>query len=146
MDRLSPEKRSANMRAVRRKDTAPELAVRRVLHRLGYRYRLHDRTLTGSPDIVFTRRRKALFVHGCFWHGHDCPAGRPSKSRTDYWGPKIKRNRERDAQALSALTRSGWQCLVVWGCEVADPVELASRLQAFVGPPRTKMLEGKLDR
>lgn len=136
MDRLTPEARSANMKAVRRKDTGPEMVVRRELHAAGYRYRLHVKKLPGSPDLVFPGRKKAIFVHGCFWHGHDCRAGLPPKSRQDYWIPKIARNRERDAAAIDALSRSGWDTLVVWQCQVSDRNRLNARLHTFLGPSR----------
>lgn len=137
MDRLTPEARSANMKAVRRKDTAPEMAVRRLLHAAGYRYRLHVKKLLGSPDIVFPGRKKAIFVHGCFWHGHDCRAGRRPQSRQEYWLPKIARNQERDAVAVNALSRSGWSSLIVWQCEATGHDSLTARLTDFLGPPRT---------
>lgn len=122
------------MKAVRRKDTAPEMIVRRLLHAAGYRYRLHVKKLPGSPDIVFPGRKKAIFVHGCFWHGHDCRAGRRPQSRQDYWIPKIARNQQRDATAVDALSRSGWSSLTVWECQVIDRDPLLSRLTDFLGP------------
>lgn len=104
------------MSRIRGKNTKPEMIVRRGLHALGLRYRLHDRQLPGSPDLVFTGRRAAIFVHGCFWHGHDCPLFRLPSTRTDFWSAKIERNRERDAQALEALHSGGWRSLVIWEC------------------------------
>ena len=133
MDRLTAAARSANMKAVRRKNTVPEMAVRRLLHAAGYRYRLHVKRLPGSPDIVFPSRKKVIFVHGCFWHGHDCRAGRPPQSRQDYWLPKIARNRERDAAASNALSQSGWDSITVWQCEAADRDLLTKRLTDFLG-------------
>lgn len=135
MDRLTPEARSANMKAVRRKDTAPEMLVRCMLHAAGYRYRLHIKKLPGSPDIVFPGRKKVIFVHGCFWHGHDCRAGRRPQSRQDYWIPKIARNQERDAAAVDALSQAGWNSLTVWQCEIANRDVLIARLTDFLGPP-----------
>jgi len=135
MDRLTPEARSANMKAVRRKDTAPEIAVRRLLHAAGYRYRLHARSLPGSPDIVFPQRRKVIFVHGCFWHGHTCRAGRRPRTRQEYWLPKIARNQQRDAAAITALHDRGWDCLVVWQCDVTAREQLMVKLAKFLGPP-----------
>ena len=124
------------MRAVRGKDTSPEWTVRRLLHGMGYRYRLHARDLPGRPDIVFPRKRKAIFVHGCFWHAHGCPIGQPPKSRQDYWLPKLDRNRERDIEKEAALAALGWKVLTVWQCETRDNDELASaaeRLQEYLG-------------
>jgi DNA mismatch endonuclease (patch repair protein) len=135
MDRLTPQARSANMRAVRRQNTAPEMAVRRLLHAAGYRYRLHVKKLPGSPDIVFTGRRKVIFVHGCFWHGHDCRGGRRPQSNQSYWLPKIARNQQRDATALDALLQSGWQTLFVWECEIPNRISLVARITKFLGPP-----------
>jgi DNA mismatch endonuclease (patch repair protein) len=123
------------MRAVRQKDTAPEMAVRRLLHNLGFRYRLHDRQLPGTPDIVFKGRRKVIFVHGCYWHGHNCKVGGPAKSRTEYWGPKIARNRQRDENAVSALSQQGWASMVEWECETKDLQTLAVALSRFLEPP-----------
>ncbi|MGO4840893.1 very short patch repair endonuclease, partial [Rhizobiaceae sp. 2RAB30] len=97
------------MKAVRRENTAPEIAVRRLLHALGYRYRLHAKELAGKPDIVFRTRRRAIFVHGCFWHGHDCRKGRRPSSRTDYWEAKIQTNVARDADRIGRLRSDGWQ-------------------------------------
>lgn len=134
MDRLTPEQRSAHMRAVRQKDTAPELVVRRLLHAQGYRYRLHDRRLPGTPDLVFRRRRKIVFVHGCYWHGHNCAVGGPAKSRQEYWGPKIARNRQRDTNSIEALHDAGWETLVIWECETRHPTELTEKLGKFLGP------------
>lgn len=136
MDHITPEARSANMKAVRRKDTAPEMIVRHLLHAAGYRYRLHIKKLPGSPDIVFSGRKKAIFVHGCFWHGHECRAGRRPQSHQEYWLPKITRNQERDAAAVGQLHRMGWNTLVVWQCETTAPSRgaLETRLKEFLGP------------
>ncbi|PZO88857.1 MAG: very short patch repair endonuclease [Sphingomonas sanxanigenens] len=121
------------MRSVKSRDTAPELAVRRAATSLGYRYRLHRASLPGKPDLVFGPRRKVVFVHGCFWHGHDCSRGsREPKSNSDYWRAKITRNRERDANAIAALQKAGWQTLVIWECETRDPARLRDRLIQFL--------------
>ena len=120
------------MRAVRRKNTAPEMQVRRILHAAGYRYRLHAQSLPGSPDIVFPRRKKVIFVHGCFWHGHECRAGRPPQSRQDYWLPKIAKNKTRDALAVEALSLKGWTSLIVWECEAVDEVQVLTRSRDFL--------------
>lgn len=122
------------MRSVRSRDTAPEMIVRRTVTALGYRYRLHKETLPGKPDLVFASRRKAIFVHGCFWHGHHCKRGaREPKANSEYWGAKIRRNRERDQSTTGALQASGWEVLVIWECETRELQSLASRLSAFLG-------------
>jgi DNA mismatch endonuclease (patch repair protein) len=121
------------MQAVRGKDTAPELAVRSLLHRMGYRFRLHRKDLPGTPDIVLPGRRAAIFVHGCFWHGHGCKIGQPPKSRLDYWLPKIEANRERDGHKAAALQAAGWRVLTVWQCEIKDLDVLEARLWNFLG-------------
>jgi DNA mismatch endonuclease (patch repair protein) len=132
MDHLSPHQRSANMRAVKRSDTAPEMAVRRLLFRAGYRYRLHDGRLPGRPDIVFKGRRKVIFVHGCFWHGHHCSRGRLPKSRVEYWRDRVDRNRSRDGRVLVELQATGWKPFVVWQCETRDEEPLLRRLVEFL--------------
>jgi DNA mismatch endonuclease (patch repair protein) len=137
MDRLSPERRSANMRAIRQKDTKPELLVRSLLFGAGYRYRLHGRALPGSPDLVFPARRKVVFVHGCFWHRHEgCRKAYTPKTRQDFWVRKFIANQERDGRALSALTSAGWDAFVVWECEAVDAELLRQRLTTFLGPPK----------
>jgi DNA mismatch endonuclease (patch repair protein) len=128
-DVYPPEKRSAVMRRVKGRDTAPELAVRKALTRLGARYRLHRKDLPGTPDIVMPGRRLALFVHGCFWHGHDCPRGaRVPKQNRDYWVGKVERNRARDATSRRALEDLGWRVEPIWECELKDEAGLAKRL------------------
>lgn len=126
--------RSENMRRIRSKDTEPEKALRRMLRALGYRgYRLHRKDLPGRPDIAFIGRKKAVLVHGCFWHGHDCKEGlRKPKSNLDYWLPKIERNRGRDAAQLTQLTSLGWSVLTVWECELRSPAEIMQRLRLFL--------------
>jgi len=114
MDTRTPSQRSRIMRAVRTANTGPELLLRKRLFRLGYRYTLHVKGLPGRPDLVFPARRKVVFVHGCFWHGHNCSKGKLPKSRLDYWQPKIKTNRTRDARNVEALAAFGWKALVVW--------------------------------
>ena len=118
MDRLTAEARSANMRAVRRRDTAPEMAVRRLLYSAGYRYRLHAKKLPGAPDIILQRYRVAVFVHGCFWHSHNCPRGRRPTSRSEFWNPKLDKNLERDRRSQAALRAAGWQVAVIWECRI----------------------------
>ena len=115
------ETRSRTMRAVKSRDTAPEMIVRRLVHSLGYRYRLHRSDLPGKPDLAFPRLRKIIFVHGCFWHGHHCKRGaRAPKENAAYWSTKIQRNARRDVEHHAALTREGWRCLIVWECETRD--------------------------
>jgi DNA mismatch endonuclease (patch repair protein) len=131
-DTRSPEQRRRIMQSVKSRDTGPEMAVRRMLHRAGYRYRLHVKKLPGSPDIVFPGRKKIVFVHGCFWHGHGCRIGRPPKSRLDFWAAKIEANRVRDAQKERELQAMGWSVLTVWQCEIADAERLEAQLKNFL--------------
>ena len=122
--------RSATMRAIRSRDTAPELAVRAVLHALAPGYRLHRKDLPGKPDIAFGRRRLAVFVNGCFWHGHDCARGaRTPKTNADYWRARIARNKQRDARSLAALAEMGWRCVTIWECETRDTREMRKWLR-----------------
>ena len=122
------------MRAVKTKDTGAEMAVRRLLHSLGYRYRLHRRSLPGTPDLVFPSRRAAIFVHGCFWHQHACPRGRHPKTRRDYWVPKLQQNRERDRRQQRRLQEMGWRTLVVWECQIPIQTLLVQRIRDFLDP------------
>ena len=134
--RLTRAERSAHMEKIRKTDTKPELAVRRLAHRMGYRYRLHRRDLPGTPDLVFPVRNKLIFVHGCFWHQHDCSLGRKKPSANpDYWHPKLARNIERDGLNRERLHNLGWDVLVIWECEVKDSALLAERLRAFLETP-----------
>ncbi len=121
------------MRSVKGRDTRPEMIVRRLVHAMGHRYRLHRPDLPGKPDMVFAGRRKIIFVHGCFWHGHDCKRGArtPKKNRV-YWESKIRRNVERDAEHLSELRKMGWEVLTVWECRLKDRDALAARLGVFL--------------
>ena len=121
------------MRRIRKKDSKPELIVRRLVHGMGFRYRLHGAKLPGTPDIVLPRHRKAILVHGCFWHRHDCPDGtKLPRSKPDYWGPKLERNRWRDAVNIGRLREMGWEVLVVWECEMRDEQDLVRRLTQFL--------------
>ena len=135
-DSISKPRRSANMAAIRSANTKPELTVRRLVHSLGYRYRLHSKDLPGKPDLVFGPRRKVIFVHGCFWHLHpkkNCLDARYPKSNTAYWTPKLARNTVRDAANVRSLRALGWQALVVWDCETKDAKRLTLKLQRFLG-------------
>ncbi len=132
-DVFTPQERARVMAAVKGKDTKPEMIVRRLAHALGYRFRLHRKDLPGKPDLVFPGRRKVIFVHGCFWHGHDCARGsRQPKQNADYWRNKIGRNVERDAASLQALSALGWQVRVIWECELKDREALSEQLKAFL--------------
>ena len=126
--------RRRGVAAVRSKNTKPEMAIRRMLHAAGYRYRLHRSDLPGTPDLVFPSRKKVIFVNGCFWHGHSCEKGsRQPKSNADYWIPKIARNVERDAENLAELNALGWQAMTVWECELREsPEELRGRIAQFL--------------
>ena len=136
MDTLSPAARSERMSRVRGKDTKPELAVRRLVHGLGYRYRLHRRDLPGVPDLVFPGRRKAIFVHGCFWHRHpdpSCRLARLPKSRQEFWITKLENNRARDLRQQEQLAALGWKTLVMWECELRDREKLETTITTFLG-------------
>ena len=145
-DVYPPAKRSAVMAAVKGRDTGPELAVRRLVWRLGGRYRLNRRDLPGKPDIVLPGRRLAIFVHGCFWHGHDCARGaRVPKANRDYWLAKVARNRARDEAVRAQLTTAGWRVAVVWECELKQPPALEARMRrvlaAELDPPEARVGE-----
>ena len=121
------------MRAVKSRDTTPEIIVRRLLHAMGFRYRLHRDTLPGKPDIVFPSRRKVIFVHGCFWHGHTCRRGcRVPKTNREYWESKIARNKKRYELQVAELRAAGWQVLPIWECEARALPPLAKRLMLFL--------------
>jgi DNA mismatch endonuclease (patch repair protein) len=141
------EKRSAVMRRVKGKDTTPEMIVRRALTRLGARYRLHRKDLPGSPDVVLPGRRLALFVHGCFWHGHDCARGaRVPKANRDYWTAKVARNRARDAKNRDALEAAGWRVATLWECELKDATALEGRLESLLSPGTGETSQGARQR
>ena len=132
-DPFSPAKRSWIMRQVQSENTKPELLVRSLAHRLGYRFRLHRRELPGAPDLVFPSRRKVIFVHGCFWHGHPCRRGaRLPKTNAEYWHNKITRNKERDKRHQRRLRQLGWSALVLWECQLRDQQKLSARLSHFL--------------
>lgn len=131
--KLTDPARSAQMRLIRSKDTKPELVVRRALFSLGYRYRLHYASLPGSPDVVFPSRRKAIFIHGCFWHRHaNCKKTRMPKTRLEYWEPKFAANVERDLNNQANLRATGWRFMVVWECELHDVQRLIRRIVRFL--------------
>lgn len=135
MDRMTPEQRHRCMSHIRSRDTGPEWAVRRLIFAMGFRYRLHVKTLPGKPDIVLPRHRKVIFVHGCFWHAHGCRSGRRMPAtHTKFWKAKFENNVRRDQAALRRLWQAGWQTLVVWECETKEPEQLRTILTAFLSP------------
>lgn len=135
---VSPVTRKV-MQANKAKDSEPEMRVRRLLHGLGYRYRLNRKGLPGKPDVVFAGRRKAIFVHGCFWHAHGCAVGgRTIKTRGAFWAAKFDRNKARDARVEGALRALGWDVIVVWECQTHDLGPLRQTLTAFLGPTARK--------
>jgi DNA mismatch endonuclease (patch repair protein) len=135
-DVFDKEHRSRVMSKVHGKDTSPEIVVRSLLHRLGYRYRLHRKDLPGKPDIVLPRHRKIVLVHGCFWHQHEgCKAADRPTSNVEYWNKKLDRNVERDRRNLEALTAAEWQVLIVWECQIKDRDELEKILTGFLLSP-----------
>ena len=135
VDIMTTEQRSALMCRIRSVDTKPELFVRRALHAMGYRFRTHVRGLPGRPDLVFTKRRAVIFVHGCFWHRHGCKKTYVPKVREEFWGEKFAANTSRDERNQSQLIQSGWRVLIVWECEVENDDTLLDRMVAFLGPP-----------
>ncbi len=133
MDIISKTRRSILMSKVKGRDTKPEMLVRRLVHSLGYRYRLHNGKLPGKPDMVFNKRKKVIFIHGCFWHLHKkCKNVRLPKSKRDFWLPKLRGNRHRDQKTLKALTKMGWSVLVIWECEITHQRELKRRVVKFL--------------
>lgn len=136
VDKLTPERRSENMRRIKSKHMKPEMMVRSIVHGVGYRYRLHRADLPGKPDLVFPGRRKIIMVHGCFWHGHNDPAcadgRRQPKSNLDYWLPKLARNKQRDQAQETELASQGWSVLIIWECETRNPAILTERLLQFL--------------
>ena len=132
-DILSKERRSWNMSRIRAKDTAPEKAVRSILHRLGYRFRVHGKNLPGNPDIVLPKHRTVVLVHGCFWHRHrGCKYAYTPKSRVDFWVRKFSENVDRDSRVKRRLRRLGWRAITVWECQTARPLVLARRLERLL--------------
>jgi DNA mismatch endonuclease (patch repair protein) len=141
MDRLSPERRSDNMRRIQSTDTSPEMIVRRLVHCMGYRYRLHVAKFPGKPDMVLHRLKRIIEVRGCFWHQHPgCIDSHIPKTRLEYWGPKLECNQRRDAENLQKLKTLGWKILIIWECQLADQPRLQKRLQRFLcaSPQRSR--------
>ena len=134
MDTLSRAERSERMARIRGRDTKPELMVRRLVHRCGFRYRLHGKTLPGKPDLVFSSRHKVIFVHGCFWHRHPhCALARLPKSRLDFWMPKLTGNRRRDLRNIRRLSSLGWKAETIWECELQDTRRMEHKIRSFLG-------------
>lgn len=139
VDVVTPARRSEIMSHIRAKDMVPEMAVRKLVHAMGYRYRLHRRDLPGNPDLVFSSKNKVIFVHGCFWHQHEsksCKITRKPKSNLDYWLPKLERTKQRDKQNQQKLNNSGWDVLVVWECEMEKSIEIVmENISRFLSRP-----------
>jgi len=135
-DTLTPAERSERMSRIRSKGTKPEMIVRRLVHGMGYRYRLHRRDLPGIPDLVFPRLKKVIFVHGCFWHRHpdpQCKLARLPKSRLDFWKPKLEANKRRDLENIDKLSDLGWTNLIVWECDIGNKEQLKNKITSFLG-------------
>jgi len=133
VDNLSREQRKKTMSLVRDKDTKPEMTVRKLVHSIGYRYRLHRKNLPGCPDLVFPSRNKVIFVHGCFWHGHDCRGGRNRPSSNEsYWTKKLKRNIQRDAENLRKLKELDWNSMIIWECEIKNREVITRKIHRFL--------------
>ena len=132
MDNLTPKERSIQMAKVRSRDTKPEMFIRRLVHRMGYRYRLHKKELPGKPDLVFGAKKKVIFVHGCFWHGHNCSLCRIPKSRIDFWEKKIFTNRNRDEVQIEKLKEAGWESLIIWECQLKKADGIETRIKFFL--------------
>jgi DNA mismatch endonuclease, patch repair protein len=134
VDNLTAEQRKKTMTRVKSKDTKPEMTIRRLVHAMGYRFRLHRSDLPGKPDLTFPKFRKVIFVHGCFWHGHSCKAGknRPASNKS-YWIPKLERNMQRDIENRKKLKELGWQSLVIWECQIKDIDKMQTVVRKFLG-------------
>lgn len=132
MDVFKKSERSQIMARIKTRDTAPELIVRRICYALGHRYRLCVKGIAGSPDLVFSKSRKLIFVHGCFWHRHSCARGAVPKTRTEFWRNKLDGNRRRDRRVQRQLKAQGWKILVVWQCETGNPARLNKRIGTFL--------------
>lgn len=145
-DVLTPQQRQLNMSRIRGKDTKPEMVIRRGLHARGFRYRLHDRTLPGRPDLVFPKYHAAVFIHGCFWHAHGCALSKPPATRQDFWQTKLSANEARDRRAVSALLADGWRVLVIWECALRGRLRqkeamVLDRAAAFIADAGAHLLE-----
>lgn len=146
-DIMTQEERSERMSRVRNKDTRPEKLVRSLLHRMGYRFRLHGKKLPGKPDIVLPRHKKVIFIHGCFWHQHGiCRPLSIPENNSDFWRQKFADNVRRDCEKLAALREAGWDVLVVWECETKDRAKLEGQLRSFMERKRATRLRVKLDK
>jgi DNA mismatch endonuclease (patch repair protein) len=146
-DRLTPSQRSYCMSRIRSKNTRPEVAVRSIIHCMGFRFRLHQPDLPGRPDIVLPRHRKIVLVHGCFWHVHTCRAGRVRPSvNVGYWQGKRRRNVARDRRTMAALNALGWKVLVIWECELAEPAAVRTALTGFLSPNRARGTQDRQSR
>jgi DNA mismatch endonuclease (patch repair protein) len=132
-DPLTQAERSERMSRIRNADTKPEMIVRRMVHGMGYRYRLHAPDLPGNPDLVFRPRNKVIFVHGCFWHKHGCRQYRQPRTNRSFWEPKLTRNKERDANIQRELRQLGWHSMVIWECQLKKEAALRSRIRKFLG-------------
>ena len=135
-DMFTRQRRSEIMASIRSNDTFPEMQLRRLVHRLGYRFRLHEKRLPGKPDLVLPRWQAVILMHGCFWHGHTCKDGRRPCSNSDYWNKKLDRNTRRDRKNGAALRRLGWKCMVVWECQLTNVERLTARIRRFLGDER----------
>lgn len=142
-DTRSKDQRRRIMQSVGTKNTGPEMVVRKALHAMGFRFRLHRKTLPGSPDIVLPKWRTAIFVHGCFWHGHGCAKGQLPKSRLDYWGPKISANQARDRANEERLAELGWTVLTLWQCETRDERTIEERIRCGISPPSHNAIDAR---
>lgn len=131
---MNPEARSALMSRIKSKNTKPEITVRKILYSLGYRYRIHRKELPGSPDVIFSKRKKVIFIHGCFWHAHDCGRGFKPKTNVDFWKKKLDKNCERDRLVEKQILEIGWQSLTIWECQLKNETQLIDLLKDFLGP------------
>lgn len=141
MDRMTRAQRHYCMSRIRSKNTQPEWRVRRQAFAMGYRYRLHDNRLPGKPDLVFPKLRKVIFVHGCFWHGHECKKRKKPETNSRFWEEKFEKNRMRDQTVLAGLWKAGWEALVIWECETTDAELLREKLADFLQPPSQRSVE-----